>query len=65
MTIYHERGRRPYIRLDELPPLDRAVFSAWLVGLDLPGEGQAWLDDWLRYLKARKERRACPTPTCF
>ena len=55
MMIY--RGRKPFVRLDEMAVVERAVFSVWLLGIERPTEEEdaAWLEDYLRFLKQRKE----------
>jgi hypothetical protein len=57
MMIYN--GRKPFVRLEELKPIERAVFMAWLVGMETPPdeEDAAWLEDYLRFVKQRKEER--------
>ena len=56
MMIYS--GRKPYIRLGEIETVERAVFTVWLCGMEMPEEKEtAWLEDYLQFVKQRKEAR--------
>ncbi len=57
MRIYG--GLEPYIRLQEMGIIERAVFTVWLLGMDRPPgeEDAAWLEDYLRFIKERREQR--------
>jgi hypothetical protein len=58
MTIHpHPTGH--YVLLSDLPPLERALLMAWLTGMAHPvGHPDAvYLEDYLRFVAERKQRR--------
>jgi hypothetical protein len=62
MTIYQTKTCY-YVKLAEMDPVERALFTTWLAGLPRPLEKEecAYLFDYRWFKRQQMERKACPS----
>jgi hypothetical protein len=59
----YRRGEVTWVKLGEMDPVERALFSAWLGGLPRPLEKEdcAYLFDYLSFRSQQQKRKAVPS----